>query len=453
MSARSRRIARVALGALARASWRARFGLVPAHTRRAVFAREARVACEQLGPAFIKLGQVISVRPDLFSAELVFEMEKLQDSVAPLPVSVVRAVIIEEYGCCAEELFASFHDEPLASASIAQVHRATLAKAVRPTFGDELPEGAQVAVKVVRPGAEEAILADIAEARQLVSRIARLKRLRRLNLPGFLDEFAATLVSEVDLRNEGRVADRFAFDFRDDPLMIVPRVVWSLTTRRVLVNEFVTGWRLSEITAAERAGVDAYALAVHGASVFMRQVLVLGRFHADLHPANLLVTPDGRICYLDFGIVGRTTPAERIAIAQVLAATVYADADRALKYSAELGLVVPPEEQATVREAVARLLHDTMGGNGERADVRRFAVGFLSMLAAHGVHVPIGYGLLIKALVTVEGVARALYPQIDITEAAKPYATELIAERMLRPDRLAEKLPDAIRAAIRELAS
>jgi len=418
-----------------------------------MFAQEARAACERLGPAFVKLGQVISVRPDLFPAELVFEMEKLQDSVAPLPVAEVRRVIAEEFGCPPEQLFATFDDTPLASASIAQVHRATLAEPVRPVFGETLSAGTDVAVKVVRPGAEEAILADIAEARRLVGRIARWKRLKRLNLPGFLDEFATTLVSEVDLRNEGRVADRFGFDFRDDELMIVPRVVWPLTTRRVLVNEYVRGWRLSEITAAERAGVDAYALAVHGASVFMRQVLVLGRFHADLHPANLLVTPDGRICYLDFGIVGRTNPAERIAIAHVLAATVYGDADRALKYSAELGLVVPPGEQAAVRGAVARLLHDTMGGNGQRADVRRFAVGFLSMLAEHGIHVPIGYGLLIKALVTVEGVARALYPQIDITEAAKPFATELIAQRMLSPSRLAEKLPDAVRAALRELAS
>jgi ubiquinone biosynthesis protein len=453
VSARSRRIAGVTVSALARATWSARFGFASRQARRQAFAEQARIACEALGPAFIKLGQVISVRPDLFPTELVFEMEKLQDSVAPLPVASIRRVIFEEFGRPAEEIFATFEDTPLASASIAQVHRATLREPIRPAFGAELPAGKLVAVKVVRPGAEEAILADIAEARRLVSRIARLKRLRRLNLPGFLDEFAATLVSEVDLRNEGRVSDRFAFDFRDDPLMVVPRVAWRLTTRRVLVNEFVRGWRLSEITEAERAGVDAYALAVHGASVFMRQVLVLGRFHADLHPANLLVTPDSRICYLDFGIVGRTSGAERIAIAQVLAATVYGDADRALKYSEELGLVVPEKERPAVRESVAQLLHDTMGGNGQRADVRRFAVGFLSMLAQHGIHVPIGYGLLIKALVTVEGVARALYPQIDITEAAKPYATELIAERMFKPARLAEKLPDAVRAALRELAS
>ena len=142
-----------------------------------------------------------------------------------------------------------------------------------------------------------------------VARLSRIGRLRRFNLPGLLDEFASTLCSECELRNEARVADRLAFDLRDDPLVIIPRVVWPFSTRRVMTTEFVEGWRLSEITAAEREGIDGYGLALHGAEVFMRQVLVLGRFHADLHPANTFVTPDNRICYLDFGIVGRTEPA------------------------------------------------------------------------------------------------------------------------------------------------
>ncbi len=453
MSVRSRRIARVFAGTGLRATWGARFGLVPRHVRQEALARELRMAFERLGPAFIKLGQLISVRPDLFSPEIVFEMEKLQDSVPPLPSSAIRQVLREEFAREPEELFATFDDGPLASASIAQVHRATLAAPVRPVFGEEMPRGTEVAVKVVRPGAEESILADITEARRLVSRASRLKRLQRLNLPGFLDEFAASLMSEVDLRNEGRVADRFRFDFRDDKLMVVPRVAWPLTTRRVLTTEYVHGWRLTDMGEAERVGIAGYDLAVHGATVFMRQVLVLGRFHADLHPANLLVTPDSRVCYLDFGIVGRTAPSERIAIAQVLAATVYGDADRALTYSAELGLVVPPALQPKVREHVATLLHDTMGGSGRPADVRRFAVGFLSMLGDYDIHVPIGYGLLIKALVTVEGVARRIYPQIDITQAAKPFATRLIAQRMLSPVRLSRKLPDAVRAGLRELSS
>jgi ubiquinone biosynthesis protein len=269
-------------------------------------------------------------------------------------------------------------------------------------------------------------------------------------LPGLLDEFAESLCSECDLRREARVADRFAFDFREDPLLVVPRIVWSRSARRVLTMEYVEGWRLSEITEFERRGIDGRGLALHGAELFMRQVLILGRFHADLHPANIFITPDGRIAYLDFGIIGRTEPESREAIAQVLAATVYGDADRALRYSAELGLVVPQQAQARVLGRVTELMEKTL--RTPPRDVRGFAMGFLRIMNDERVTVPVGYGLLVKALVTIEGVARALYPDIDITDAAKPFATRLIAQQMLEPARLAKRMPDAIRAAMRELA-
>jgi ubiquinone biosynthesis protein len=271
-----------------------------------------------------------------------------------------------------------------------------------------------------------------------------------MNLPALLEEFAVSLASECDRRNEARVADRFARDFLEDPIVIVPRVVWPRTSRRVLAMEYIEGWRLCDLDDAARAGIDGRALAVHGAEVFMRGVLVLGRYHADLHPANVFVTPEGRICYLDFGIVGETAPAQRDAIAQVLAATVYGDADRALKYSAELGLEVAQGSQAAVRERVATLMAETLAEPPR--DVRAFSIGFLGIMNEYRVSVPVGYGLLIKALVTVEGVARAIYPDIDITEAAKPFATRLIAQQMLEPHRLYERLPAAIRAAMRELA-
>lgn len=418
--------------------------------RRAAFARELREAFEELGPAFVKLGQLISVRPDLFGPELVFEMEALRDAVPALPFDRIEPVIRRELGAGSDRLYASFDTTPLASASIAQVHHATLAADYRPVSGPLMPAGTPLAVKVVRPGAEAAILADIAASRPAAERLARFGRLARYNIPGLLAEFADSLRSECDLRCEGRVADRYAFDFRDDPLVLVPRVVWPLSSRNVLTMEYVEGWRLSEIGEAERQGIDGRALAMHGAEVFMRQVLVLGRFHADLHPANIFITRDSRIAYLDFGIMGTTTEAMRPAIAQVLAATVYGDADRALRYSADLGLVVPDEARERVRSKVEHLMSATL--SEAPRDIRSFAVGFLRIMDEERVTVPVGYGLLVKALVTVEGVARQLYPDIDITEAAKPYATRLIAQRMLEPARLAARMPAALRAAMRVLA-
>jgi ubiquinone biosynthesis protein len=450
MPGRGRAITAVATRRVAAAAWGARLGLRRAHERRAAVALQLRLACEELGPAFIKLGQLASVRPDVFSPETVFELERLQDTVPPVPTAAICATIAAELGAAPEQLFETFDPQPLAAASIAQVHTATLARDYRPVTGETLRAGTRLAIKVVRPGIEQLIAADLALARRWAARLARVPRLGRLRPAALLGEFEHTLASELDLRNEGRVADRFARDFADDPLVVVPRVVWRHTTRRVLVTEFVAGWRLNDLGEAQRAGIDARRLAAHGAEVFMRQVLVHGRYHADLHPANLFVTPDGRICYLDFGIVGHTTPPQRIAIAQVLAATVYGDAKRALHYSRALGLEVPEEKVPAVRAAVARLMAAHLAAR-EPADVRGFALGFLGMLADFRIPIPAGYGLLIKALVTVEGVARAIYPDIDIVAAAKPFATRLIAAQLARPERLRERVPAALRAALEEM--
>ncbi len=429
----------------------ARFGMAPGTVRRRAWARGLRRAFEDLGPAFVKLGQLISVRPDEFSEELVAEMRTMQDAVPALPASAIRAVIEADFGATPEQLFASFDDEPLASASIAQVHRATLAAPYRPVWGEPLLAGADVAVKVVRPGAAASIRADIAVARRLAERFARGGLGKRFDPVALLDEFAVTVERELDLRKEGRYADRFLFDFRDDPLVVAPRIVWSRSTARVLTMEFIRGWRLTETETARSVGVDCRALAVHGATAFMRQVFVHGRYHADLHPANIFVTPEGTIAYLDFGIVGFLTPEERMNITQVMAALVYRDPDRALRYSAALGVHVPAEDVAAVREGLGRLLDGTTRPDGTR-DFAHFGLGFLKLLGQHDIKIPAGYGLLIKSLATVEGVARALYPDIDIVATAQPFATRILGRAMGDPARLRERMPLAVRAAMRVLS-
>ena len=450
VSARSRRISGTLVLHAARGVVRARFGLAPVAVRRAAFALEWRCAFEKLGGAFLKLGQMISVRPDEFGDELAAEMALLRDQVAPAPFAEIAAVIERDLGAPADVLFASIERQPLASASVAQVHAAVLRDAYRPVWGETLPAGASVVVKVIRPGAGEALLADIAEARRL-GRSALVRRaLKGLDVDALLAEFDTSVRRELDLRVEGRIADRFAFDFRPDPKIVVPRIVWCLSSPRVLTMERMYGWRLSDLDEAELAGVDAHGLAVHGATAFMRQVMLYGRYHADLHPSNLFVTPEGRIAYLDFGIVGHLTDAERGDIAQVLAAFVYRDADRALRYSANLGVVVPPEKVAVVRRELGELLDATMGGAGG-TDFRHFGFGFLGLLRRHGVAIPGGYGLLVKSLATVEGVARRLYPDIDIMEVARPFVTRMIGESIGSPSKLQERLPAAWRAAMREM--
>jgi ubiquinone biosynthesis protein len=449
MSQRSRHVTRALLAAGVRGVVRARLGLVSERTRRAIFASEWRRAFEELGGAFIKLGQMISVRPDEFGDELAGEMERLRDRIAPVPFADVVAVIEESLGGPVGALYESIDDVPLATASVAQVHAAVLSVAYRPVWGDVLPAGAEVVVKVIRPGAADALRRDIVEARRLARTAFVRRMLRGVDIEAMLDEFSRSLERELDLRVEGRVADRFAFDFRHDPRIVVPRIVWTRAAPRVLTMERMYGWRLSDLDEAELAGVDAHALAVHGATAFMRQVMLYGRYHADLHPSNLFVTPDSRIAYLDFGITGHLTDAERGDIAQVLAGFVYRDADRALRYSANLGVVVPPDKVAAVRAELGALLDRTMGGGSN--DFRHFGFGFLTLLRRHGIAIPGGYGLLVKSLATVEGVARRLYPDIDIMEVARPFVTRMIGDSVASPAKLQERIPAAWRAVMREL--
>lgn len=374
----------------------------------APLAASLRRTFERLGPAFIKLGQFLSVRPDLVPPGALAEFERLQDRADPVAFALVRRRVEAELGAPLARLFRAFDPEPVASASLSQVHRAVL------------PSGEVVAVKVQRPGASESMRRDLRLAAGLLPALVRLTPLRsRLDAGALWSELRETFEEELDFRREAEVAGAMGRNFRAFPGVLVPRVYWGWTTRRVLTAEYVEGVKIS--AAAVRGRADYRELAERGARAFLQQVLRDGLFHADLHPANLLITPQGEIAYLDFGITGRLTPGERRDVLGALAGLLSRDPPLALRHLAGLGVQVPLQEVQGFAGAVDRIMDEALAPSLGETSLSRIGRGILGAVHRHRVTFPRKYALLAKALITVEGSARLLHPGFSFEAAARGY--------------------------------
>lgn len=376
--------------------------------------RRFRELLEELGPTFVKIGQVLSVRPDILPLDYIEELEKLQDSVSPFSFNEVRRIIESELQKSIKDVFETFEEKPIASASIAQVHKA------------RLRSGENVVVKVQRPEAAEIIESDL----RILLYLAEIlrPRIETVDLVGLWEELATTLRNELDFMVEAGNVELFNRLFEQDEIIKIPKVYWNYTTRRVLTLEYIEGYTLNEIQRIreEYPWVDLEELAVYGAKAFMKQVLEFGVFHADLHPANLMITPEGQIAYLDFGMVGFISEDGRRAIARMLYAQIVKDVDEILVQAEALGAEIPraklPVLKREFRSILDRYYGKTLG------EIRIDIIGreFVMLLHRHGIKIPKDYALLVKALITVEGVAHTLYPQINVFEISKPYVEELI---------------------------
>ncbi len=390
--------------------------------------RRLRLAFERLGPAFVKVGQFISTRPDVFPGWLVTEMDRMRDRVPPASERDIDYLLRRQLGRRREEYLAELEPAPTAAASVAQVHRAVLRRAYRPVWGRTLPSGTTLAIKVVRPGAVDLLKADIDLLGGLLRAIGRLGG--GAGVDGDLANLLQEMVCrETNLRREASVADRFGFLFRGESAVLVPRIVWPLTTERVMTMEFIDGWHLDRLDQAAQAGVDVKRLAYAGAEAFMRQVLVHGIFHADLHHANLLVTPTGRIAYLDFGIHGTLAPGRRLQAVRLMGTLLDRDVDGCLDASSKMGISWPPGAAGRIRRDLGALMEASFRGGG--GDLKHFGLGLLAIFRREGVRIPAEYLLLVKALITVEGVSRALNPELDMLHLARPFITSLRAGAIL----------------------
>lgn len=388
-----------------------------------------RELLEDLGPTFVKIGQVLSVRPDILPLEYIEELEKLQDSVAPFDLSQALAIVESELQKPLSEVFADFESTPIASASIAQVHKATL------------KTGERVVVKIQRPGAADVIESDLRILFYLAENLN--KRIENLDLIGLWEEMATTLRNELDFTVEASNIETFKKMFEGDEIIKIPEVYRSFTTKKVLTLEYIEGYPLSEIERirTEYPDVDLEWLAIYGARAFMKQVLEDGFFHADLHPANLIITPEGKIAYVDFGMVGRISEEGRKAIARMLYAQIMKDVDEIINQAEALGAVIPraklPKLRREFREILDRYYGKTLG------EIRIDIIGkeFVRLLYKNHVKIPKDYALLVKALITVEGVAHTLYPQINVFNVARPYVEELV-KKYYPPSSFARELVD-----------
>ncbi|MHB1160469.1 MAG: ABC1 kinase family protein [Chloroflexota bacterium] len=387
-----------------------------------------RLAFEELGATFIKLGQILSTRADLLPPEYVRELSKLQDAVPPEPLPNVEARIEGELGRPVLEVFARFDPQPLGSASIGQVHAARL------TTGDE------VVVKVQRPGVEELIEEDVA----ILMDMARLAAGRTVwgqvyDLPGMVEEFAETLRGELDYTREASNAERIGRNFAADHSLHVPAVYRPLSTRRVLTMERLQGIKIGDLRALDEAGIDRGDLARTGARIVLKMVLEDGFFHADPHPGNFLVEPGPVIGLVDYGIVGRLDEANRYGLIFLFVAILDQDMDRVVDRLVDLGVVGTTFQLERLKADLEHLLSQYFGRPFKEIDVSRILEEFMEVARRHRLVVPTRLTLLGKTMSMHEGLARTLDPEFNMAELLAPRVQRL-ALAAYSPRRLARRL-------------
>jgi len=370
-----------------------------------------RMVLEELGPTFVKMGQILSTRADLIPMEYVQEMSKLQDAVPAFSYDSVKEIILSETGKAPGAIFRSFQKKPIAAASIGQVHRAFLKST-----------GQEVAVKIQRPDIRQTVEVDLDILRHLATLMERhVAELQFVHPAKIVDEFARAMEDEMDYRVEASHIERFAQQSADDHTMYVPRVYRELTTRRMLVMEFIHGIKASDFAALGKGGYDLKEVAGRGADSMLRQICTWGFYHADPHPGNILVLPNNVVCFIDFGMMGRITQQEREDFTDFVDVLVRKDdhtaGDALLKLTD--GSVNPrrDELQRDLLEFMDRYAYLPL----KELDMGKMLQSIVDILRKHGRSLKPDLFLMVKALTTAEGVGRSLDPDFEIMGHAEPF--------------------------------
>ena len=383
-----------------------------------------RIALEELGPTFIKFGQLLSTRPDIVPREYVKAFDSLLDQVPPFASEQARQIIESELKSPLSELVAKFHDAPLAAASIAQVHRATLWS------------GEEVVFKVRRPGIQEVVKQDIDILHRVAELIERyVPDLAFLNARGLVEEFEQVIQEEMDFLREAENASRFKANFEGSKELYVPKVFLHLTTQQVLVMEYLEGTRIDDLDKLREAGVDLDKLARRGSDVLFKMILTDGFFHADPHPGNFLILSNGQLGFVDFGVVGRIREDLLDAMGSTFIGLLNRDYDALTRQSINLGFVPESVDLERYRQEMRGDLENTIeplvGRKLSQIPPMVYVERIMGLALKHHLRLPRELFLVGKCLVMFEGLFRRLSPGLDFFAVARPYASRLITQRSI----------------------
>lgn len=395
---------------------------------RATRGRRLREMLEELGPTFVKFGQLLSTRPDVVPPDVVAELRKLQDEARPEPFEAIRAVVEQDLGITLEQAFESFDPVPIGSASVGQVHVA------------QLPGGREVVVKVQRPNAADTLNADIDLLYQL-ARLSkdRVKRLAFIDLEGMVDEFAKTVRQELDYRNEARNDEAVRRNFEGNEHVVVPRVHWRQTTGRVLTQDRIEGPTLAHADLDAMSAEDRRTLAARLAETWMQMIFGDGMFHADPHPANIIVLGPDTIGLIDFGMVGLLSQEDRESAIRLFTDIMSQNTERMPRDLRALGIRYPRELEDEFSRRLQDLMARYMGMSMDELDVREILHELFGIIYELEITLPSRWILLDKALATLAGVALTISPDYNVFETAKPYARKLLYAKY-SPERIAGKV-------------
>ena len=395
-----------------------------------------RLVCEELGPTFVKFGQILSNRPDLIPLELAIELEKLHDNVPPMAEDVAKQIVETELNDTVENLFAWFEPTPFASASIAQVHNVTL------------HSGKRVALKIQRAGIHEIIEEDIKAMYRIAAILEyRMPSIKSFDPVGLIKNFEDSILKEIDFINESVNVQRFYNNLENDNSLDqfaeAPKVYPTLTTTKVLALEFITGIKINQIEALIAKGIDTKVIARRLAVSYFKQIFEYGFFHADPHPGNLLVLPNNHICYLDFGMMGSMLPRDISIFGKLFIAITDKDIKNVIKALQQLSNNAPIESMRNLEFDINEFLEKYYVREIHENEMSTILLDLKDIIIAHGLKVPTYFFLFARSLVTLEGVISKLDPTLEQFEIVKPYLRTSVSKRY-SPIKMGKKVVNSI---------